>query len=129
MGTKYLIGTNAVIEFLSGAVPESGSKWLQDIVDEDLHHLSVINQIELLGFNGSPTEMQTLEEFINVSTVLPLSDVVVQKTIDLRKNHTIKLPDAIIAATSLTYQLTLVTRNTIDFQKIEGLDCVNPPKQ
>ncbi len=61
MGTQYLMDTNAAIEFLGGALPASGSNWMQSIIDQNLHHLSVINQIELLGFNGSPTEMQTLE--------------------------------------------------------------------
>ena len=117
--------TNAVIEFLGDRLPTSGSNWLQNIVEENLHHLSVINQIELLGFNGSPTEMQTLEEFIGMTNVLPLSDVVAQKTIELRKNYKIKLPDAIIAATALAYNLTLITRNTSDFQKVAGLACVN----
>lgn len=77
MGTQYLMDTNAVIEFLGGALPAPGSNWLQDIIDQNLHHLSVINQIELLGFNGSPAEMQILEDFIDVTNVLPLSDVVV----------------------------------------------------
>lgn len=129
MGTQYLMDTNAVIEFLGDALPASGSNWLQDTIDQNLHHLSVINQIELLSFNGSPTETQTLEEFIEVTNVLPLSDVVVQKTIELRRNYKIKLPDAIIAATALTYNLTLVTRNTADFQKVPGLACVDAHQQ
>ncbi|MBK8704770.1 MAG: PIN domain-containing protein [Saprospiraceae bacterium] len=48
--------------------------------------------------------------------VLSLTDDVVQK---LRKQYKIKLPDAIIAATALVYDLTLVTRNISDFQKSE----------
>lgn len=69
--------------------------------------------------------MQILQEFIDMTNVLPLSDVVAQKTIELRKNHKIKLPDAIIAATVLAYNLTLITRNTSDFQKVAGLTCVD----
>lgn len=129
MGTQYLMDTNAVIEFLGGTLPTSGSDWLQGIIDQNLHHLSVINQIELLGFNGSPAEMQTLEDFIDVTNLLPLSDVVVQKTIELRKNYKIKLPDAIIAATALAYNLTLITRNTADFQNVTGLACVDAHQQ
>lgn len=82
-----------------------------------------------MGFNGSPTEMQILEEFIDVTNVLPLSDIVVQKTIELRKNIKIKLPDAIVAATALAYKLTLITRNTTDFQKVAGLDCLDGHQQ
>jgi len=37
-----------------------------------------------------------------------------------------KLPDAIIAATALVYDLTLVTRNVADFKNIDRLKLVNP---
>lgn len=56
MATQYLTDSNAVIEFLGAALPTSGSQWLQQIILQRDHHLSVINQIELLGFNGSPAE-------------------------------------------------------------------------
>jgi predicted nucleic acid-binding protein len=125
MGTQYLIDTNAVIEFLGGTLPASGSSSLENIIDLNIHHLSIINQIELLGFNGSPTEMKTLEEFIDVTSVLPLTDNVVQKTIQLRKVHKINLPDAIIAATALSYDLTLITRNIKDLQNVAGLVCLD----
>jgi predicted nucleic acid-binding protein len=125
MGTQYLIDTNAVIEFLGAVLPASGSNWLQGIIDQDMHCLSVINQIELLSFNGSTSEMKTLEDFVNNSNILPLSEAVIQKTIDLRKSLKIKLPDAIIAGTALSYNLVLVTRNTSDFKSIDGLICID----
>jgi len=48
------------------------------------------------------------------------------KTADLRKKHVIKLPDAIIAATALIYELALISRNVSDFKNIEGLQLINP---
>jgi predicted nucleic acid-binding protein len=48
------------------------------------------------------------------------------KTIELRKNHRIKLPDAIIAATALVYGLTVISRNITDFKSINGITCINP---
>jgi len=71
METQYLIDTNAVIEFLGGTLPDSGSNWLQNIIDQNLHHLSVINQIELLVFDGSPAEMQVLNDFIDLPMSCP----------------------------------------------------------
>lgn len=46
--------------------------------------------------------------------------------IEIRKKHRIKLPDAIIEATAVRYQLTLIARNTEDFKNIIGLETVNP---
>ena len=60
------------------------------------------------------------------ATILPLDRVVSDKTIEIRKNHKIKLPDAIIAATALVHNFNLATRNIKDFKKIDGLELVNP---
>lgn len=70
--------------------------------------------------------MHLLKDFIEASEVLLLTKNVVLKTIEIRKNHKIKLPDAIIAATALVHRLTLVSRNTNDFKNIPGLKVVNP---
>jgi len=123
--TQYLIDTNAVIELLKGHLPSKGDEWLENIVGENLHHLSVINKIELLGFNGVPAEMQLLEDFIAASNVLPLTEAVVRQTIDIRRTYKIKLPDAVIAATALVHGLTMISRNLSDFERINGLTCVN----
>jgi hypothetical protein len=45
--------------------------------------------------------------------------------IDIRKEKSIKLPDAIIAATTVQYSATLVTRNTKDFKAL-ALETYNP---
>ena len=126
MGTQYLMDTNVVIEFLGGTLPDSSNSWLQDVIEQDLQYLSVINQMELLGFNAPAQEMQTLNDFIDCSKILPLDTPVVNQTILLRKNLKIKLPDAIIAATALIYNLTLLSRNIKDFKNIDGLNVLNP---
>jgi predicted nucleic acid-binding protein len=46
---------------------------------------------------------------------MPLSEAIVQRTIALRQQHRIRLPDALIAATALVLGEPLVTRNTQDF--------------
>ena len=45
-----------------------------------------------------------------------------------QKKHKIKLPDAIIAATAIVYGLTLITRNTADFNDLKNLELLNPHK-
>jgi hypothetical protein len=57
---------------------------------------------------------------------IPLSASVVQQTIALRSEYSIKLPDAVIAATALTTGLKLMTRNQADFGQVAGLTVVNP---
>lgn len=57
---------------------------------------------------------------------MPLTPEVAERTIVLREKHSIKVPDAIIAATALTYDLTLITRNASDFKDIQELTIENP---
>lgn len=81
----------------------------------------------MLGFNA-PTkyEQNILNTFIQASDILSLTDDIVAFTITLRKKHIIKLPDAIIAATAIVHNLSLLTRNTSDFSKIPDLTLINP---
>jgi predicted nucleic acid-binding protein len=67
-----------------------------------------------------------LHNFIDDALVIELEQPIKYKTADIRKKHRIKLPDAIIAATSLVYKLTLVSRNVSDFKIIDGLQLINP---
>jgi predicted nucleic acid-binding protein len=55
--------------------------------------------------------------------------VIDYQTIAIRKSNKTKLPDAIIAATALVNELTLITRNTADFKNITGLNLLDPYKQ
>lgn len=121
MGAGYLIDSNVVIEFLGGSLPSSSSMFIENVIYQNLHYLSVINKIEILGFKGSTSELNLLEEFINESNLIPLSEDVVRMTILLRKTLRIKLPDAIIAASALSNDLILLTRNTKDFKNVEAL--------
>jgi predicted nucleic acid-binding protein len=95
-------------------------------VVDDVPHISVISQIEILRFNDTAENEQVLADFVKAATVHPLNDSVVRRTIALCKQSKIKLPDAIIAATALTEDFVLVTRNTGDFKNIVGLELLNP---
>lgn len=70
--------------------------------------------------------MKILHDFINDSLVIELEQSIKIKTAEIRKKHSIKLPDAIIAATALVYNLILITRNIEDFKSISGLSTINP---
>lgn len=92
--------------------------------------MSVISEIELLCWK-TPTDkdLEILHNFINDSKVFELDKDIKRKTADIRKAHRIKLPDAIIAATALVHDLTLLTQNVGDFKKIMGIELINPHEQ
>jgi len=89
-------------------------------------YISVITKIELLSFTAPRDSSKVLNDFVNDSIVLDLNEDVVNQTISIRKTTKTKLPDAIISATAMVYNLTLITRNTDDFKNIKGLKVVNP---
>lgn len=122
---EYLIDTNALIDYLGMKLPKKGISFLNEVVDV-VPYLSVISKIELLGFNTTEEQYAILSSFIADSVVFDLSDKVVEKCIELRKKTRIKLPDAIIASTALVYDLKLISRNTSDFNHIDGLVTINP---
>ena len=121
-GTNFLIDTNIVIYLTQGklntaAFAEKGS----------ILYISSITYIEALGY---PFQNQSDENEINELCEkfehLFITEKVEKQTIFIRKMNKIKLPDAIIAATAMVHNLTLVTRNCDDFKNIQGLKMINP---
>ena len=124
---KYLIDTNAVIDYLGKKLPFSGMDFMNSVINS-LPTVSVVTKIEVLGFNAPDEHYQLLVDFMNDAAVLDLTDSIVDTTIDIRRKHKTKLPDAIIAATARVYRYTLITNNEKDFTNISGLEIVNPMK-
>ena len=114
MGHRCILDTNIVIYYLEGIL----SSTAKTVVDEAMVagvNLSVISKIELLCWNA-PQESNAgkIHSFFHDSVILGLHDVIIENTIQLIKNHhKIKLPDAIIAATALSFNLTLITQEQV----------------
>ncbi|MBC6492659.1 type II toxin-antitoxin system VapC family toxin [Flavihumibacter stibioxidans] len=122
---QYLIDTNAVIDYLGKKLPSPAMDFMNGVIDA-VPNVSVITKIEVLGFNAPDEHYQLLAGFMNDATVLDLTSTLVDTSIDIRKKYKTKLPDAVIAATALVYDLILITRNTSDFKNINGLKMINP---
>ena len=125
MEQRYLIDTNAVIDYLGNKLSAEGMEFMNPIIDI-VPCISVMTKIEVLGFNAPVEHYQLLKDFIDDSNVIELNDDVVNKCIEIRKSHKIKLPDAIIASSALVYELAIITRNTSDFKNIEGIQIIDP---
>lgn len=125
---KYLIDTNTVIDYLGNKVPASGMDFMHTVIDAG-PHVSVITKIELPGFNAPECHYKTLTDFISDATVLELTNSVAEASIEIRKKHKTKLPDAIIAATALVNHLDLISHNIADFKNIDGIKVIDPYKK
>ena len=118
--------TNAVIELVGGLLPAPTAEWLEVVIAGNTHHVSVVTRIELFSKQLGSAETATLEGFVQFTNVIGLEESIIQRTIALRQQRKMKLPDALIAATALVHGLLLVTRNLADFKSIPGLAVLNP---
>jgi hypothetical protein len=127
MGVKYLWDTNTAIYYLQQQFPPPAEKFIDDLLAEAQPCISAITEIELLCWKtATQKDIEVLHNFIKDALIIELEHSVKLKTADIRKQHKIKLPDAIIAATALVHDLNLITRNSKDFENIQNLSIVNP---
>ncbi|TAH01604.1 MAG: PIN domain-containing protein [Sphingobacteriales bacterium] len=85
-----------------------------------------ITEIELLCWKTTTEkDLQILHSFIYDATVIELEQAIKIKTAELRKAYKIKIPDAIIAATAIVHNLTLITSYSY-FAIIIDLQVINP---
>lgn len=86
--------------------------------------ISFITEIELLGFNGiKESDELKLKQLIDDCFNIDFNSQIKQLTIVLKRKYTLKLPDTIIAATSIIYGVPLVTADK-NFMKIKELDLI-----
>ena len=123
----YLIDTDWVIDYLKG-VPSVVAQ-LQAVANEGLA-ISVISLAELYegvyGSGNADQHLQGLGQFLGFVSVVGLDDAVCRAFGQYRhrlrqRGQLIDNFDLLIAATSLTYQLTLVTGNLRHYARIPGL--------
>jgi predicted nucleic acid-binding protein len=123
--TDYLLDTNILIYHTQGS-PQA-TALITDLLFRRSLNISILTKIEFLGWDKHTEEgFSKCKKLIESATVYPVDETIAAKTIELRRHRTIKLADAIIAATALSHKLTLVTRNIDDFKQIDGLISSNP---
>ena len=123
MGISYLWDTNTAIYYLQQLFSKEAEDFMDGILKESVPAISAISEIELLCWKAATNkDLVILKSFIADSVVFELDQYIKDKTVEFRKTYAIKLPDAIIAASAFTNDLTLISRNTKDFNKIEGLN-------
>jgi toxin FitB len=100
---------------------------IRDFVAKHSPAVSVVSYVEVLGYQGlTPEARQHFETFFAAARILPITQEVIEQAVRLRQSKKMTLGDALIAGTVLANNLTLVTRNTRDFDWIAGIRLLNP---
>ncbi|MFA5461538.1 MAG: type II toxin-antitoxin system VapC family toxin [Sulfurimonas sp.] len=98
--SKYLLDTNTIIYALNQGLKLQSGNYL----------VSVITEIELLSYSNLTKDDETvLKNLLSQFESIELTKSVKEKTIQIRRDTKIKLPDSIIVASALDNDAILVT--------------------
>ena len=117
-----LIDSNIIIY---AAQPDQPS--LRTLIVEHTPFVSAVSYVEVLGYHQlTEDERAYYTSFFQAAPVLPISSPVLEQAVKLRQLKKMTLGDALIAATALIHNLTLLTHNKRDFQWIPNLVVLDP---
>lgn len=127
MNQAYLWDTSIPVYYLQQHLPLYVEEIMDDIAQNSRICFSVITEIELFSWkSASQFDFDLVNLFVGVSLSLELEKDIRDKAAELRRQHNLEIPDAIIAATAVVHGLTLITNNSEDFTGIENLSLLNP---
>lgn len=116
-GINYLVDTNIFIFLLeenSLVLPFVNDNW----------NFSFITELELLGNNKNTKQHnKIITQLLQLCNKLNHNDSIQKEAIRIMQQQRIKIPDAIIAATSLHFNIPILTADEA-FTKIKNLDVV-----
>jgi hypothetical protein len=121
---RYLIDANIFIAVLKGDLK------LKSLIESLVCALDSVVYIELIQGAKDKREISKIEKYLNRFQLIHIDESISKKSIGLirrySKSHNLMLGDAIIAATCVENDLTLITFNVKDFRFIKGLKILQP---
>lgn len=117
-GNNIVADTNVLIYLLEG------KRNVDEYLKNNFIFISVITEIELMGwFNIADADKKVIHSLLKSVTIVDLSQQIKEIAISLKQKHKVKLPDAIIAATSINLGFPIISFDR-GFQRIEDLNLV-----
>ena len=122
MANHLLCDTCVIIDFINGRSQE-----LANLLNEDrILFINSIIEMELFQGTRNKSELQTVEKRLASFRLLMMQqeifDLATQFLKIYRLSHGLALPDAIIGATAIYYQIPLLTYNTKDFRFLPNIE-------
>ncbi|MDP4264500.1 MAG: type II toxin-antitoxin system VapC family toxin [Bacteroidota bacterium] len=118
MNNILLLDTNAIIYFLGG------NPAIVPLLDQKIHHTSVMSEIEVLGFDFKSTaDLYAVKRYLRSVKIIMLTNEIKEIAIRIKKDYKAKVGDAIICATALYYDLPFISADK-NFTKIRELQLI-----
>ena len=117
-GDDFLVDTNVLIYFQKGIIG------IDKILDQKNIYISYITEMELLSFPKlSIEQLRSVKKLLDDCFIIDMNKEIKELAIDLKRNEKLKLPDSIIAASALYFNLPVITADK-QFARIKTLDIV-----
>jgi predicted nucleic acid-binding protein len=117
-GKEILVDTNIISYLLDG------SDTLEEVLQGKDIYLSFITELELIVFkNRTLQEEKQIAELIGDCSIISMNNLIKDKYVQVRKKHSLKLADAVIAATALAFDMPLITADK-QFKTVDKLKLI-----
>lgn len=118
---KIILDTNILIEIL-----KNNQSAIKSVEQFDIHFISDITKMELFYGARNKQELEKLNKFSELFEIIPVDKNISKKATKLvyqyAKSHSLNIPDALIASTSLESKIKLFTYNLKDFKYIDNIE-------
>ena len=115
-GNSVILDSNIVIYLSQGRI--SAENLIQDGF---VYYVSIITYMEVMSYKfGSDLEEKSVKDLLGLFNIVYFNERIVDKVIEIRKRYKLKLPDAIICATAIINNFTLLTGDG-DFETVKEL--------
>jgi toxin FitB len=136
----FVLDTNIVSELRKARSAKANpgvASWAEQVPSAELFISAItIHELEhgvLLMERSDPAQGAVLRTWLDQSVaaafktrVLPVDERVVRRAAGLHVPDPAPFRDALIGATALVHDMTVVTRDLKDFQRFDGLHVINP---
>mgnify|MGYP003620689340 CR=1 FL=1 len=118
-GNRIFVDTNIILYILKGK-----NRDLAELLQNKEVYVSFISELELLSYGEITEEDQNkIRQFLNDCIIMDVNSEIKDITIKLRRKYKIKIPDAIILATSVFLNLTFLTADKV-FKRIQEYEII-----
>ena len=102
-GKEILVDTNIILYLLDG------SDDIEKILQGKDVYLSFMTELELIGYKGNTQKQEEqIAELLRDCSIISMNNLIKEKYVEIRKKHSIKLADAVIAATAIAFDMPII---------------------
>lgn len=127
--TQLLVDTDLLIDIANN--DESAKLRLNQESQTATLCISTITVMEMMIGCRNKSEQQALTKFLAQFAVKPLTEAISAQAVELIQtyalSHGLQIPDALIAATAITNNIALLSKNQRDYRFIPALNLLQYP--